>query len=171
VSSLVRSLRFAAAPVVLLLACRVEYRSAGSTVAHEHPAGIALRLPERLDDGRRVEGVAVTRTADGFRVTLGPERAVRWPTTATMELRPAAAVAQRSAPRERSVDGRTIHYAVERDEDGGSCGGEETFRGWEACGDRVLVYEQVKSDECGGDFGFVWRVVEGAECPRPAAGR
>jgi hypothetical protein len=148
--------------LVLLLpgtSCLVDYRPIGPVVIHTHPNGIVLRLPKALDAGRGAVPLVADRTADGFRV--GPPRthAVRWADVATVAFRPASALPEGNH-RTRRIGARTIHYAVVRQE-GGSCGDASVFTGWERCGDRVLQYEQTMMDECGGDLGLVWLVIEG----------
>ncbi len=148
--------------VVLATACETRYRPAGSVVAHAHPNGLAVRFPAAVADGRLVEPVSVARDADGFTVSLSPGVAVRWQTLASISLRPASEVPQGKRSRERKLGGRTIHFAEER-ADGGSCGAETTFTGWEPCGERVILYSHVASSGCGGSSRFFWLAVEATD--------
>jgi len=139
-----------------------EERAVGQPVAHVHPNGLVLRLAERFDGGRAVQGVAVEETALGFEAHV--TAAQRHALAARVELHPRGEPPPRSSRRAWTRPG--LRYAIE-DAGGGGSGGEEyVFTAWRRCGEGYLLFEQREQSELGTpSFALAWEVVEGTRCP------
>jgi hypothetical protein len=149
---------------------------AGAQACHKQPEammtithsrnGLTLSLPESLTLDGASERLTVTETAVGFNLALGAGSRRRVKIEASVALH-AEAEPPGSWPRERAINGRRIHYRVDRGE-GGSGGTQSDFHAWEPCANGHLEYAQGDLVEEPGepDFSLAWHVIAGTQPPR-----
>jgi hypothetical protein len=148
-----------------VLACQDNPRGMIVTITHSGN-GLRLSLPEALPlDGVETRPM-VTEIADGFKVELGAETQRRVKIEASVALGAAEEPAG-AWPSERYINGRRIHFRIDRAE-GGSGGAHIDLHAWERCTNGRLEYAQHDVVEEPGepDFSLVWRVIAHTRSPR-----
>jgi hypothetical protein len=128
--------------------------------------GLSLSLPESLPLDGAPERPTVTETATGFNIALGAGSRRRVKIEASVALH-AEAEPPGSWPSEREINGRRIHYRIDRAE-GGSGGTQTDFHAWEPCPNGHLEYAQGDVVEEPGqpDLSLAWHVIAGTQPPR-----
>jgi hypothetical protein len=158
---------YAATLAVLLAGAPASGSQPEATVTVTHPSnGLRLSLPASLPVHGLPQRLTVTPTNVGFQVALGRETVRRVAIETSVALR-GVAPPPGAWPSEREVDGRRIHYRIDRAE-GGSGGTQIDFHAWEGCVGGHLEYAQGDVVEEPGepDFLLVWRVIAGTQPPR-----
>lgn len=145
-------------PILALAACG---KPAGRLSSMAHPNGLLLAMPDSIELGV-MRKIAIEQTTTGFKVQPADQGMVRYVTEATVERRDGDSAPAGEWPEKRTIDGRTVHYRIDRS-DGGSGGAEYNFQAWERVAVGYIFYRQYDQAEepAPPRFDLIWSVIEG----------
>jgi hypothetical protein len=148
--------------------CRRPTSAVPSTTAR-HPNGLVVTLPRTVEESGSAgpQPVSVERTTTGFTVFVARHELLRFTVSATVEVHTEGSSPPGSWPRQRTVRGQRVRYAIDEDGDAGSGGRSYTLRAWQACrGGYVLWRQSALAETFTPSFDLAWILIEGTEPPR-----